>query len=181
MPLGYIVENRVLRRVLLDRARALPSLRLIGGRRVAAMHATETGADIALDDGTRLRARLVAAADGKEFAAAPCRRHPRDRMALPSDRHCYDRRARAPACRHRRRAFSARRPVRDPADDRRAGPARQIPARALVDRVDRTRRSRAAPAGAARSRLRRRIARPLRRVSRRDRAGRAALEPIRWR
>ena len=66
MPLGYIVENRVLRRALLDRARALPSLTLSGGRRVAAMHATDTGADIALDDGTRLRARLVAAADGKE-------------------------------------------------------------------------------------------------------------------
>src|SRR3954452_21964646 len=44
MPLGYIVENRVLRRVLLDRARALSSLRLLGGRRVAVMHATGTGA-----------------------------------------------------------------------------------------------------------------------------------------
>ena len=71
MPLGYIVENRVLRRVLLDRARALPSLRLIGERRVAAMHATATGAEIVLDDRTRLRARLVAAADGKE---SPLRR-----------------------------------------------------------------------------------------------------------
>ena len=36
MPLGYIVENRVLRQVLLDRARALPSLRLLGGRRASA-------------------------------------------------------------------------------------------------------------------------------------------------
>jgi 2-octaprenyl-6-methoxyphenol hydroxylase len=71
MPLGYIVENRVLRRVLLDEARALPNLRLIGGRRVAAMHATETGAEVALDDGARLRARLVAAADG---AQSPLRR-----------------------------------------------------------------------------------------------------------
>jgi 2-octaprenyl-6-methoxyphenol hydroxylase len=71
MPLGYIVENRVLRRVLLDRARALPSLALRGGRRVARMHATETGAEIMLDDGARLRTRLVAAADGKE---SPLRR-----------------------------------------------------------------------------------------------------------
>src|SRR3954470_20210412 len=39
MPLGYIVENRVLRRVLFDRARALPRLTLLGGSRVAAMHA----------------------------------------------------------------------------------------------------------------------------------------------
>src|SRR3954452_23769178 len=61
MPLGYIVENRVLRRVLLDRARALPSLTLLGGRRVTAMHASDTAAEIALDDGRRLRARLVAA------------------------------------------------------------------------------------------------------------------------
>ena len=66
MPLGYIVENRILRRVLLDRARTLPSLTLRGGRRVAATHATETGADIALDNGTRLRARLIAAADGNQ-------------------------------------------------------------------------------------------------------------------
>jgi 2-octaprenyl-6-methoxyphenol hydroxylase len=71
MPLGYIVENRVLRRALLDRARALPSLRLIGGNRVAAMHAIDTVAAIALDDGTRLRTRLVAAADGKD---SPLRR-----------------------------------------------------------------------------------------------------------
>jgi 2-octaprenyl-6-methoxyphenol hydroxylase len=71
MPLGYIVENRVLRRVLLDRARTLPSLRLLGGRRVAGMHATATGAAIALADGGGLRARLVAAADGKD---SPLRR-----------------------------------------------------------------------------------------------------------
>jgi 2-octaprenyl-6-methoxyphenol hydroxylase len=66
MPLGYIVENRILRRVLLERARALPSLTLIGGRRVARMHATETIAEIALDGGARLRTRLVAAADGRD-------------------------------------------------------------------------------------------------------------------
>jgi 2-octaprenyl-6-methoxyphenol hydroxylase len=71
MPLGYIVENRVLRRVLLERARALPSLTLISGRRVAMMHASETGAEIALDTGAPLRARLVAAADGKD---SPLRR-----------------------------------------------------------------------------------------------------------
>ena len=71
MPLGYIVENRVLRRVLFERARALPSLSLIAGRRVAAAEASETGAVVALDDGTLLRTRLVAAADGKD---SPLRR-----------------------------------------------------------------------------------------------------------
>jgi 2-octaprenyl-6-methoxyphenol hydroxylase len=65
-PLGYIVENRVLRRALYERARALPNLRLIAPRRVAALDASATGAVAVLDDRERLRARLVAAADGKE-------------------------------------------------------------------------------------------------------------------
>jgi 2-octaprenyl-6-methoxyphenol hydroxylase len=70
-PLGYIVENRVLRRALYERARALPSLQLLAPRRVAAMEASATGALAVLDDGERLRVRLVAAADGKE---SPLRR-----------------------------------------------------------------------------------------------------------
>jgi 2-octaprenyl-6-methoxyphenol hydroxylase len=70
-PLGYIVENRVLRRALFERARALPSLRLIAPRRVAAMEAGEAGAGAVLDNGERLRARLVVAADG---ANSPLRR-----------------------------------------------------------------------------------------------------------
>jgi 2-octaprenyl-6-methoxyphenol hydroxylase len=70
-PLGYIVENRALRRALLERARALPSLRLLAPRRIAGIETTETGAVAMLDDGQRLRARLVAAADG---ARSPLRR-----------------------------------------------------------------------------------------------------------
>jgi len=70
-PLGYIVENRLLRRALYRRARALPMLRLLAPRTVAAMTASPTGAVATLADGTRLRARLVAAADGK---GSPLRR-----------------------------------------------------------------------------------------------------------
>jgi 2-octaprenyl-6-methoxyphenol hydroxylase len=70
-PLGYIVENRVLRRAVFQRARALPSLRLIAPRSISRMEASETGAVAVLDDGARLRARLVAAADGKD---SPLRR-----------------------------------------------------------------------------------------------------------
>jgi 2-octaprenyl-6-methoxyphenol hydroxylase len=70
-PLGYIVENRVLRRALLERARALPNLKLFAPHRIAAVEASETGAVAVLGDGERLRARLVAAADGKE---SPLRR-----------------------------------------------------------------------------------------------------------
>lgn len=63
-PLGYIVENRVLRRALFARAGALPSLRLLTPARIAGMEADEGGAVAALDGGERLRCRLVVAADG---------------------------------------------------------------------------------------------------------------------
>ena len=70
-PLGYIVENRVLRRALYQRADSLPTLRVLSGRRVAAVEAGEGGAVAALDDNRRLHGRLVAAADGRE---SPLRR-----------------------------------------------------------------------------------------------------------
>ncbi len=66
-PLGYIVENRVLRRALLERARALPNLKLLAPHRIAAVEASETGAVAVLGDGRRLRTRLVAAADGRDL------------------------------------------------------------------------------------------------------------------
>jgi 2-octaprenyl-6-methoxyphenol hydroxylase len=71
IPLGYIVENRVLRGALFDQAATLPSLRLFAPRAVASMDATEGGATVSLADGTRLRTRLVAAADGQN---SPLRR-----------------------------------------------------------------------------------------------------------
>jgi 2-octaprenyl-6-methoxyphenol hydroxylase len=70
-PLGYIVENRVLRRALFDRAATLPSLKLLAPQAVTAMEASEGGATVALADGTRLKTRLVAAADGQN---SPLRR-----------------------------------------------------------------------------------------------------------
>jgi 2-octaprenyl-6-methoxyphenol hydroxylase len=70
-PLGYIVENRVLRRALIERARGLPSLRLLAPQTVETVARGEAGAVATLGDGTRLRARLVAAADGRE---SPLRR-----------------------------------------------------------------------------------------------------------
>jgi hypothetical protein len=71
IPLGYIVENRVLRRALFDRAATLPSLRLLAPRAVASMEASDGGATVALADGMSLRTRLVAAADGQN---SPLRR-----------------------------------------------------------------------------------------------------------
>ena len=71
IPLGYIVENRVLRRALFDQAATFPSLRLFAPRAVASMDASEGGATVSLADGSRLRTRLVAAADGQN---SPLRR-----------------------------------------------------------------------------------------------------------
>jgi 2-octaprenyl-6-methoxyphenol hydroxylase len=70
-PLGYIVENRILRRALFAMAQTLPSLRLVMPARVAALEPSATGTVARLDTGERLRGRLVAAADGK---ASPLRR-----------------------------------------------------------------------------------------------------------
>ena len=50
-PLGYIVENRVLRRALLARAAALPSWKLLAPQTVTAMEASETGATVTLVKG----------------------------------------------------------------------------------------------------------------------------------
>jgi 2-octaprenyl-6-methoxyphenol hydroxylase len=65
-PLGYIVENRVLRRALFERARALPSFTLLAPRLVGAVTADPSGTVATLGDGARIHARLVAAADGKD-------------------------------------------------------------------------------------------------------------------
>jgi 2-octaprenyl-6-methoxyphenol hydroxylase len=70
-PLGYIVENRVLRRALFRRAEALPSLRLLAPRRLERSEPSAIGTAAVLADGERLRARLIAAADGKD---SPLRR-----------------------------------------------------------------------------------------------------------
>ncbi|HVB17200.1 MAG TPA: FAD-dependent monooxygenase, partial [Stellaceae bacterium] len=70
-PLGYIVENRVLRRALLAYARTLPTLKLLMPRRVMAMEAGDNAAVAVLDGDEQLRARLVVAADGK---GSPLRR-----------------------------------------------------------------------------------------------------------
>jgi 2-octaprenyl-6-methoxyphenol hydroxylase len=70
-PLGYIVENRVLRRAMWRRALSLPSLRLLVPQTAASVTADRAGAAVTLGDGTRLAARLVVAADGKD---SPLRR-----------------------------------------------------------------------------------------------------------
>jgi 2-octaprenyl-6-methoxyphenol hydroxylase len=70
-PLGYIVENRVLRRALLGRAAMLPTLRVLAPMTVESVTRDDAAAVATLGDGSRLTARLVAAADGKD---SPLRR-----------------------------------------------------------------------------------------------------------
>src|SRR5439155_5216584 len=70
-PLGYIVENRVLRRALFRRSEALPSFRLLAPQRLVMSEPTPTGTAAVLANGDRPRARLIAAADGKD---SPLRR-----------------------------------------------------------------------------------------------------------
>ena len=69
-PLGWIIENRVLRRALIEQARALPTLAFLAPLAVDAVAASPAATVVALSDGRRLSARLVAAADG---AASPLR------------------------------------------------------------------------------------------------------------
>jgi 2-octaprenyl-6-methoxyphenol hydroxylase len=70
-PLGYVVENRVLRRALIERARALPSLSLLAPLAVEGVETSPFAAVATLSDGRRVSSRLVVAADGQK---SPLRR-----------------------------------------------------------------------------------------------------------
>lgn len=70
-PLGYIVENRVLRRVLMERVRSLQSLVFLAPLEVRSVSGSPLAATVSLSDGREIRARLVAAADGQQ---SPLRR-----------------------------------------------------------------------------------------------------------
>ncbi len=64
-PLGFIVENRVLRRVLLGHLATLPTLMHLAPLSVVSVVPDAVGAEAVLADGRRIRALLVAAADGQ--------------------------------------------------------------------------------------------------------------------
>jgi 2-octaprenyl-6-methoxyphenol hydroxylase len=64
-PFGHMVENHVLRRALLERAQELPALRLLAPAVTATLERREDGVEARLCDGTRIRAALVVAADGR--------------------------------------------------------------------------------------------------------------------
>jgi 2-octaprenyl-6-methoxyphenol hydroxylase len=67
-PLGYIAENTAIRRAALDRVRAHPGIALHAPAGFAEVTRRPGGVAARLDDGTRLRARLLVAADGRGSA-----------------------------------------------------------------------------------------------------------------
>ena len=64
-PFGHIIENRHLRRVLLDHLASLPNVDLINPARVIALDLMGPTAKLTLDDGRTINAALALAADGK--------------------------------------------------------------------------------------------------------------------
>jgi 2-octaprenyl-6-methoxyphenol hydroxylase len=65
-PLGYIVENRVLRGALIERARSIPNLCFMAPLAVDWVSSSPLSTTARLSDGKLIRARLVAAADGQK-------------------------------------------------------------------------------------------------------------------
>lgn len=65
-PLGFIVENVLLRRVLYEHARSFPNLRYLAPAAVARVTDDGGAATVELEDGTRLKAAVVAACDGRQ-------------------------------------------------------------------------------------------------------------------
>lgn len=64
--LGYIVENRLLRQALLDRAAELPGLRLVAPAEVADVEPGASMARVRLTNGVALAAPLVAVCEGRQ-------------------------------------------------------------------------------------------------------------------
>jgi 2-octaprenyl-6-methoxyphenol hydroxylase len=64
-PFGHMLENQVLRRALLERAEELPAIRLLAPAVTTTLERREEGVEARLPAGTRIRAALVVAADGR--------------------------------------------------------------------------------------------------------------------
>lgn len=62
--LGYIVENGVIRRAAWERVNAMPSVSLHLGSAPAALHEEADALELVLENGERLRTRLLIGADG---------------------------------------------------------------------------------------------------------------------
>jgi len=65
-PLGYIIENRFIRRALYARLAALPTVALLAPAMAVRIERSHAGVTVGLADGRTIRARLAIAADGRE-------------------------------------------------------------------------------------------------------------------
>jgi 2-octaprenyl-6-methoxyphenol hydroxylase len=69
-PMGYMLEDRHLRRALLDAMEAVDGLGQISGRTVTRQKIEASGASVELDDGSTLSGRLLIGCDGRTSGTA---------------------------------------------------------------------------------------------------------------
>ncbi|HBM61036.1 UbiH/UbiF/VisC/COQ6 family ubiquinone biosynthesis hydroxylase [Salipiger marinus] len=69
-PMGHMVEDRYLRRALLDAMEAAPQVTHRPAARVTAQTVTASGVSVTLEDGSTLTGRLLVGADGRQSGTA---------------------------------------------------------------------------------------------------------------
>lgn len=69
-PMGYMVEDRYLRRALLQSMQDQPGITLVSGHSVVAQSVDPSGACVTLDDGAELRGRVLVGSDGRRSGTA---------------------------------------------------------------------------------------------------------------
>jgi 2-octaprenyl-6-methoxyphenol hydroxylase len=117
-PMGHMLEDRHLRRALLSAMASQPLITHMPATKVVAQD-TSRSAQVTLDDGRTLTARLLIGADGRRSGTAERAGILRTGLGLRANRAGLRHRARAAASRHRAPVLHARRTTRHSA------PARQ--------------------------------------------------------
>ncbi|MDC0659107.1 FAD-dependent monooxygenase [Leisingera sp. SS27] len=69
-PMGYMVEDRFLRRAFLQAMEDAPGITLASGRTVVAQVPDQTGVTVTLDDGGELRGQVLVGSDGRRSGTA---------------------------------------------------------------------------------------------------------------
>ncbi len=69
-PMGYMVEDRFLRRAFLQAMEDAPGITLVSGRTVVAQVPDQTGVTVTLDDGGELRGQVLVGSDGRRSGTA---------------------------------------------------------------------------------------------------------------
>ncbi|WP_108784993.1 FAD-dependent monooxygenase [Falsiruegeria mediterranea] len=69
-PMGYMVEDRHLRRAFMDVMAADPMITQINGKSVVAQEVSQAGVSVTLDDGTEVTGKLLVGSDGRKSGTA---------------------------------------------------------------------------------------------------------------